>query len=165
MGTVFASAITVSAGGANANALQKCIDAPFSGGTLTCTVEKDDVFGAITSKGNDKEDEVEAALNHITGAVVDIDPVATGIESLTAGDFTITLVGSVGFGDFSAFDWSYAGDAALAFLTVKAGTEFAIFDIMGLTSGSASTDGLLVNKRGNALDVSHVSFWSQGNRI
>jgi hypothetical protein len=177
LGVGLAAALAVSAvGSAGATVLGRCTDGAFGGGGLTCSVEKKDVFtgldelvsagGELTAKGNDKEIEVEAALNHVFGKFVDITPVTTDIDKLNAGDFTIVPQGAddkgkgKDKGNFTTFDWSYAGDAALAFLTVKAGPSFAIFDISGQTFGSATTENLLVNHRGSAQDVSHVGFWT-----
>lgn len=153
-----------SVGTAGAVATDKCADAPFGSGSLTCTVEKNDVFpgtgsDSVTAKGNDHETEVEAALNHIFGTPVDIVPVETDIDRLRAGDFEIDPEGRRSE-DFTTFDWTYTGSATLAYLTVKARTGFAIFDIAGLTSGTASINGLLTNKHGKTQDISHIGFWS-----
>ena len=199
-GVSLAAVLSVSSvGSASATVLEKCADGAFGGGGLACAVEKNDVFtgldemvsaaGELKAKGNDKEYEVEAALNHIFGKFVDITPVETDIDRLSVGDFTIVPEGRDGkdkgkivargarvghsddrgkgddkgsdkFDDLATFDWNYAGDAALAFLTVKAGASFAIIDITGMSYGTATTENLLVNHRGSARDVSHIGFWA-----
>ncbi len=195
-GVSLAAVLSVlSVGSASAIVVEKCADGAFGGGGLACVVEKNDVFtgldelvsaaGELKAKGNDKEYEVEAALNHIFGKFVDITPVKTDIDRLSVGDFTIVPEGrdsrdkgkiiargarvghsddrgngSDKFDDLATFDWNYAGDAALAFLTVKAGASFAIIDITGMAYGTATTENLLVNHRGSARDVSHIGFWA-----
>lgn len=166
-----ASVMALSAGGVQAVAINHCVDASFGKGALTCIVENKTVFsgldqdefggkepGVFKSQGNDRESDVEAALNHILGRFVDIASVGSDIGRGGNSDFKITPASHRG--EFSAFKWTYGGDAPLVYMTIKAGPQFAIFDVAGLVAGSAGTENLLVNPKGKALDISHISFWT-----
>lgn len=105
----------------------------------------------VPNNGNDKEETVEAALFDVFGTFIDIMEVAKSDDSVSRG-LTITGAGS------SAGTWTYTGIEELYLLTVKASTEFSIFNIAGLTTGPWTTVGL-VNGGGNTPDISHVTVW------
>ncbi|MCA8929939.1 MAG: hypothetical protein KDC18_17910 [Alphaproteobacteria bacterium] len=168
---IVAAAIGAAAGGsAGAVALNACVDAPFGTGSLTCTVDNKTEFsgldpnafpgtpaGTFKTGPNDKEADVEAALNHVLGRYVDLTSVSGELNRSSSNGFTLTPTS--GHGQLTAFDWSYAGSATLAYLSIKAGDAFAIFDINGQIAGSAGTDNLLVDKKGKPVNIAHVSFW------
>ncbi len=66
----------------------------------------------------------------------------------------------------SATSGTWTAPNSVAFLSVKASTDFKVFDIMGATSGSWDTLGIL-NGGGKQPDLSHLSFWAidPGNQV
>ena len=129
----------------------------FSGDVLTGLDATQFTGGSFTigASGNDKEPDVEAAYNFVTGGYLNLMSVATGLES-TGSDFTFTP-GNITNG--KSFDWVYGGTETLRALTVKASTGFVLYLLNGDTSGSATTVNLLLNNGGKNPDISHVSFW------
>jgi len=81
----------------------------------------------------------------------------TGLEGLTkidapgtgSGGFTITNNGTSG---------TWSAPAGVDFITVKGGTQYAVYEVGGLTSGVWTTE-MLLNNGGNVPDLSHISFW------
>ena len=183
-GVGLAAMIMVTAGGAQAVAIHQCADTPFGKGSLTCVVENNTVFtgldesvfsgknpGVFKVNGNNDESDVEAALNYAFGSFTDISSVATSVGGKGGNGFEISLTSDdsgprrptrPGKGGVStSFTWAYDGETPLAYMTVRAGPDFAIFDISGMVSGYADTEELLVNPAGKALNISHISFWSK----
>ncbi len=105
----------------------------------------------VPNSGNDKEDTVEAALFDVFGSFIDIMEVAKSDDSVSRG-LTITGAGS------SVGTWTYTGAEELYLLTIKASTDFSIFNVAGLTTGPWTTVGL-VNGGGNTPNISHVTVW------
>jgi len=106
-------------------------------------------LGTDSPDGNDTEGAVEAVLGYVLGTAPDLTFLAG--PSGDGGDFDFTPDSINGQ---SSWDWVYSGSATLAYLTVKGGDGFAIFDINGLTSGSIDISSLLGH------GTSHVSFWT-----
>ena len=122
----------------------------------------------IGPSGNDSEAAVEAAWFTGTGSGIflDIAPIAAGGDAeakieepgLSDGDFTITNV------DGLMGDWNWAGPEALALLTVKSDSGFAVFDVRGTTSGTWAVAAGLENANGQPFNMSHVQLW-QARRV
>jgi len=108
------------------------------------------ILGTDTPDGNDTEEAVEAVTGVDLTLVNKFDPPTEG------GDFDFDPDDLNGV---TVFDWSYSGSLTLAFLTVKAGDGFGVYDISGLTSGSVDLDDLFVDPQ-TAPGTSHVSFWT-----
>ena len=95
---------------------------------------------------------VGVVLGTVVGPDVDITGVARGLTG-DSGEIDLTPNAVT---TWQAFDWSYSGSAQnLAYLTVKAGTAFAVVGIAGSTSGHVDVTSLL-----GGHDISHVSFWA-----
>jgi len=121
---------------------------------LPCSASAGQTYGTFTlgADGNDDEASVEAVLGHVIGSAADVTALARGLTG-DSGYFDLTPDSVTGG---TTFDWSYRGHVAqLAYLTVKAGTGFAVYGIAGRTSGSVDVTELLAGH-----DISHVSFWA-----
>jgi hypothetical protein len=115
--------------------------------------------------GNDSgaggEANVEAGILAWTGIAVDIMALTADVTSAPT-DFMFTPDPINGV---MTFDWKYTGLETLAYATLKAGSEFAIFDISGLTMGTLTTVDVLVNGGGRTPTISHVVFWKDGQQV
>ena len=109
--------------------------------------------------GNDAgvggESNVEMGIFDATTVMVDIMAVTADVTSAPA-DFTFD---PDPINNGNTFDWTYVGAEILAYATLKAGNEFAIFDIGGATMGTLTTVDILLNGGGQIPDISHVRFW------
>lgn len=114
------------------------------------------ILGTDSPDGNDTEAAVEAVLGFVLGAPIDIEPFATGLEGDGSGvDFTPDNV-TAG----TSFSWN-TGLVSIAYITVKAGDGFSIYDIAGATSGSIDiTTVHMIGPNNGTPNVSHVSFWT-----
>lgn len=107
------------------------------------------VHGVCTSPGglfggpdsNDVKVEVDAAvtdgedLGNPPPILADLTLVqAFNVVSGTFGDFTVDISGPT-------IDWSFTGTVTQAYLTIKADSGFAVYDVHGDTSGTQSTAG------------------------
>jgi hypothetical protein len=121
----------------------------FAGGSYT-------VPHPANTNGADGERNVEAVVNYLEGEFVNLTSVISGVSAdTTANAFVIDFSA-----DLTSLTWSYSGSELLDYITIKAGTEFAIFDLApGQISGTVSTAGLLVNGQGRARGISHIDFW------
>jgi hypothetical protein len=81
---------------------------------------------------------------------------AWGAAGDFSDNFTMTGAGS------TSGTWSFTQLGELftpALLVLKAGNEYALFDIAGLLSGDWMTGPYLVNQRGIPRVISHISFY------
>jgi hypothetical protein len=121
----------------------------FPGGTYT-------VPNPANTNGVNGERNVESVVNYLEGQFINLTAVISGVTGdTTSNGFVIDFSA-----DGTSLTWSYTGSEALEYITLKASTQFAIFDLApGQHSGTVSTAGLLVNGQGNARQISHVDFW------
>jgi hypothetical protein len=147
-------AVTVPSGGvvrgSDATVAGSCLDTP----SVPCSASAGQTYGALTlgADGNDDESSVEAVLSQVVGPGADVAALARGVTS-DSGDLDFTPDTVTGG---QRFDWSYHGPAQnVAYLTIKAGTGFAVVGIAGTTSGSVDVTTLL-----GGHDISHVSLWA-----
>jgi len=164
----FMSAALVGAAMMASSAAKAADCAPEPSPGLPCNVAQGDVldlpggsFLTVPSSGQDKEATVEAALFDALDQILNVELVGKSDE---AGDgFSATG------GNALSGTWSYSGPAPgprekIAYLTVKSGTGFALFDINTLITGTNpltgtwSTNGVL-NNGGQLAGMSHVSLW------
>ena len=110
---------------------------------LPCVATAGQTYGGFTVAGGDDERSVEAVLSQVVGPGADVTPVAQG--------FTPAVLAQG-----RRFDWSYRGTAQnVAYLTVKAGSGFAVIGVAGLKDGSVDV-GALLGGRG----LAHVDMWA-----
>lgn len=122
--------------------------------SVPCSASAGQTYGSVTlgADGNDDERSVEAVLGQVVGPGADVTALARGLTG-DSGDLDFTP-DAVTRGQ--RFDWSYHGPAQnLAYLTIKAGTGFAVVGIAGTTNGSVDVTTLL-----GGHDISHVSLWA-----
>ncbi len=123
---------------------------------LPCSAFAGETYAGFTldASANDTKEAVDAVLTSLSLVddvtfVAKLDPPGDQVT----GDFTIT--NSTG----QSFDWAYGGTLTLAYLTVKADSGFAIFDISGQILGSIDiSDASGLDFSNHA--ISHFSFWS-----
>ena len=127
----------------------------FDGDELTGLDATQFAGGIFVIGNNDKEPDVEAAYNYVTGRYLDLMSAATDLKS-SGSDFTF-MPGTITAG--KSFDWVYSGAETLRALTVKASNGFVLYLLNGDMSGSATTIDLLINNGGKNPDISHVGFW------
>ena len=147
-------AVTVPFGGvargSGATVVGSCLGTP----SVPCSASAGQTYGAVTlgADGNDDESSVEAVLSQVVGPGADVTALVRGVTT-DSGDLDLTPDTVTGG---QRFDWSYHGPAQnVAYLTIKAGTGFAVVGIAGSTSGSVDVTTLL-----GGHDISHVSLWA-----
>lgn len=119
--------------------------------------------------GNDSgvggEANVEAGILSRTGMAVDLMAVTADVINAPT-DFMFFEPGTmmelaVPIDTLMTFDWKYTGPETLAYATLKAGPEFAIFYLGGATMGTLTTVDVLENGGGQTPEISHVVFWKE----
>ena len=105
--------------------------------------------------GQDTEAAVEAALFDATGMNIDVMEFAkVNSPSLSNGGLTVTYDGGA---PSTTGTWN-SGGVAIAYISLKAATEFLLFDVGGATSGSWDTTGI-TNQNGKTQTLSHITGW------
>ena len=153
-GRVISAAIVLLAtlGLAQQEARAVAMEAPACSDELGLTCVQPDNDAGVGGESN-----VEMGIFDATMVMVDIMAVTTDVTSaLALADFTFDPDPIT---NGNTFDWTYVGAEILAYATLKAGDEFAIFDIGGLTMGTLTTVDILLNGGGQIPDISHVRFW------
>jgi len=108
--------------------------------------------------GNDDLARVSTAIRQATGTA----PVNLTLYSKSDADPSLfSFTPNPPGGAFSG-TWSVLSSTLISYLTVKAGPQFAVYQLSPpSSSGSWTTAGLMVG-RGNQPGLSHLSFWTAG---
>ncbi|MFA7440507.1 MAG: PEPxxWA-CTERM sorting domain-containing protein [Sphingomonadaceae bacterium] len=110
---------------------------------------------ACYSNGNDKAEFVRAAIFQATGVDVELKLYSKWDSDEGAGSSALVRVA----GD--SYSGTWASPVSIAYVTVKAGPQFAVYEWNDF-SGSWFSQGLTAGngKKKNTPAVSHVSFWT-----
>lgn len=104
--------------------------------------------------GNDKIEDVQAAIFSVTGLTPDLT-----LYDKSDSDPLLTTVTSSSDGKSGTWD-VIDNSVKIAFVTVKASNNFAIYQyLVPVNSGDWTTAGI-VNNGGNQPKLSHLSFWT-----
>lgn len=109
----------------------------------------------LVNANSDSETNVEAGIFAATGVNVDLALYGRSNENPDLFNFT-------GFGSLSGGTWDVIDDlVGISYVTVKAGTQFSIYDVGGANFGNWTLSGLVVRpvKPGNPPNY-HLSFWT-----
>lgn len=126
-----------------------------------CVAAKNDPFGTYGPPGGDSEWAVEQAILMATNVAVDISLFGKVDGGADLGLIELTPVKTDGKGGILTGQWKIlADDVFIKYITIKAGTSYALYELpgVGAQSGSFSTEAL-VNRGGQRPAMSHISFW------
>ena len=103
-----------------------------------------DVFTSTIYSGNDAKIETINS-NHVI-ELGEIDSPGT-----TSGNFTINYI--------DKYHGTWSSTIPIQYISLKSSTEFIVYSVIGLTSGTWDTSSLSTPS-GNTPALSHMSFWS-----
>lgn len=122
------------------------------------------IYDRLTA-GNDNDDiaAVKEAIFEATGVNVNISLFGKTPENLSLFGFTPS-------GDPDGnlvVDWNVLNGTAIKYVTIKAASEFKVYEYAGLgaTSGQVSTFGMLTPNLRNQPEISHISFWTAATAV
>jgi hypothetical protein len=120
-----------------------------------CISGKSRVYSGVDTKwtGTDKEGAVEESIFLATGISLDISLYGKTDRNAELFSFSPAKLKDATFGT-----WTVIDGTKIDFITIKAASSYALYDVQGTSSGTFSTVGLF-NNGGQPMGVSHMSFW------